>query len=255
MAFAQEQHLGIQFRPWGDRQPQKVNALAGGSNKDRKQWSDRLYGPAHERLATKPSSCGWKKTVYVHVGRESCTFLCAYGLLAEHRFTVGTIEKYKTEAHALKAAEGMRLMINDGITRPDPVLFCGLLDRFLLDPIQVSGTYYVNATALLSIDANDYGALCYVTIASNGLADGLYGGSDNSGHLEQASIADSWSVSAGDAVQLVCYSNHFDANTYFISGSLTATLINSSLAPQKSKHSQHTRSPKWCRWCFGLRAG
>ena len=51
-------------------------------------------------------------------------------------FTVGTIEQYKTEAHALKAAEGMRLMINDGITRRDPVLFCGLLDRFLLDQKQ-----------------------------------------------------------------------------------------------------------------------
>jgi hypothetical protein len=51
-------------------------------------------------------------------------------------FTVGTIEQYKTEAHALKAAEGVRLMINDGITRRDPVLFCGLLDRFLLDQKQ-----------------------------------------------------------------------------------------------------------------------
>jgi integrase len=48
-------------------------------------------------------------------------------------FTVGTVEQYKTEAHALKAAEGMRLMINDGVPRREPVLFCGLLDRFLLD--------------------------------------------------------------------------------------------------------------------------
>ena len=35
-------------------------------------------------------------------------------------FTVGTVEQYKTEAHALKAAEGMRLMINDGILRREP---------------------------------------------------------------------------------------------------------------------------------------
>ena len=27
-------------------------------------------------------------------------------------FTVGTVEQYKTETHALKAAEGMRLMFN-----------------------------------------------------------------------------------------------------------------------------------------------
>jgi Putative transposase/Transposase zinc-binding domain len=38
----------------------------------------------HERLATKPSSCGWKVTVYVSVARESCSFLCAYGIHAEH---------------------------------------------------------------------------------------------------------------------------------------------------------------------------
>jgi len=36
----------------------------------------------------------------------------------------------------LKAAEGMRLMINDGMLRRDPVLFCGILDRFLLDQKQ-----------------------------------------------------------------------------------------------------------------------
>src|SRR5258705_12030901 len=36
-------------------------------------------------LATKPSSCGWKVTVYVSVARESCTFLFAYRLLADHR--------------------------------------------------------------------------------------------------------------------------------------------------------------------------
>ena len=48
-------------------------------------------------------------------------------------FTVGTVENYRTEAHALKAAEGMRLLINDGVARRDSVLFCGLLDRFLLD--------------------------------------------------------------------------------------------------------------------------
>jgi len=48
-------------------------------------------------------------------------------------FTVGTVEQYKTEAHALKAAEGMRLIINDGVSRREQVLFSGILDRFLLD--------------------------------------------------------------------------------------------------------------------------
>jgi len=51
-------------------------------------------------------------------------------------FTVGTVEQYKTEAHALKAAEGMRLIINDGVRSRQPVLFCGILDRFLLEQEQ-----------------------------------------------------------------------------------------------------------------------
>ena len=51
-------------------------------------------------------------------------------------FTVGTVEKYGTEAHALKAAEGMRLLINDGVAAREPVLFCGVLDRFLLEQKQ-----------------------------------------------------------------------------------------------------------------------
>ena len=51
-------------------------------------------------------------------------------------FTVGTVEEYKTEAHALKAAEGMRLLINDGVASRAPVLFGGVLDRFLLEQKQ-----------------------------------------------------------------------------------------------------------------------
>jgi integrase len=65
-------------------------------------------------------------------------------------FTVGTIEQYKTEAHALKAAEGMRLMINDGITRRDPVLFCGLMDRFLLDQKQEQEAEQITHNTLAS---------------------------------------------------------------------------------------------------------
>jgi len=51
-------------------------------------------------------------------------------------FTVGTVEKYRTEAHALKAAEGMRVLINDRVAAREPVLFCGVLDRFLFEQKQ-----------------------------------------------------------------------------------------------------------------------
>jgi hypothetical protein len=110
------------------------------------------------------------------------------------------------------------------------------------NPIQVSGTYYINATALLKIDAADIGAYCFVTLVSNGNGDGLLGGSSNSSHFEQASIADSWSVSAGDAIQLMCQSGSVDPNTYVVNASLTATLINSAFDAKKSRHSWHRSS-------------
>lgn len=65
-------------------------------------------------------------------------------------FTVGTVEKYKTQAHALKAAEGMRLIINDGVTRREEVLFCGVLDRFLLDQKQEEEAEQITHNTLAS---------------------------------------------------------------------------------------------------------
>jgi hypothetical protein len=116
--------------------------------------------------------------------------------------------------------------------------------------IQVTGFYYVNATALLNIDASDFAAYCYVTTGSNGFnSDGLYGGSSMVGNYQQASIADVWSVQAGDVIQLVCYSNAGDANTFVNNASLTATLINSTFNAKKAKHSRSAvsndpRAPK-----------
>jgi integrase len=60
----------------------------------------------------------------------------ANGRKKRRGLTVGTVEKYKTEAQALKAAEGMRLMANDGIFARERVHFCGILDRFLIEQKQ-----------------------------------------------------------------------------------------------------------------------
>ena len=65
-------------------------------------------------------------------------------------FTVGTVEKYKTEAHALKAEEGVRLMINDGMLRREQVLFCGILDRFLIDQKQAEDAEQITHSTLAS---------------------------------------------------------------------------------------------------------
>jgi integrase len=65
-------------------------------------------------------------------------------------FTVGTVDQYKTEAHALKAAEGMRLIINDGVAQRPPVPFSGLLDRFLLDQKQEQESEQITYNTLAS---------------------------------------------------------------------------------------------------------
>ena len=52
----------------------------------------------------------------------------------------------------MKAAEGMRLMINDGILRRDPVLFCGILDRFLLDQKQEEDAEQITHNTLASTE-------------------------------------------------------------------------------------------------------
>jgi integrase len=65
-------------------------------------------------------------------------------------FTVGTVEQYTTEAHALKAAEGMRLIINDGVEQRPPVPFSGLLDRFLLDQKQEQESEQITHNTLAS---------------------------------------------------------------------------------------------------------
>jgi len=83
-----------------------------------------LCGPAHERLATKPSSCGWKMTVYVSVTRESCTFLCADGLLAEHRgFCFSTGIEFDTVVRILRCDE-LDKAVAVWVQSPEKVAVC-----------------------------------------------------------------------------------------------------------------------------------
>ena len=108
--------------------------------------------------------------------------------------------------------------------------------------VGLSGTYYVDATALLVIDGGDSGAFCYVTSANNNFTYGVFGGSNSTG-FQQASMSEGRSVSAGDVIELWCYSNGGDANTHVYDGELNAFLINSpsdhatgkQLAPPKGK--------------------
>ncbi len=65
------------------------------------------------------------------------------------------------------------------------------------------GTYFVNASALLVLGAVDH-AFCYVT-STNGNPD--FGGSSASDGFQQASTTEVFSVTDGEAIQLMCYSS------------------------------------------------
>jgi hypothetical protein len=110
--------------------------------------------------------------------------------------------------------------------------------------IPTTGTYYISASALLHVDAND-GAYCYTTSAGSG-GGGIQGGSSGgaatgTGIYQQASITDAIFTGAGDVFQLWCYSATGAANSFVFNSGLSATLINSSFAAKKK--SQHITPP------------
>jgi len=106
------------------------------------------------------------------------------------------------------------------------------------DPIVTSGVYYINASALLNIDAADFASYCYITPASQGFDDSIVGGSSDVGHYQTASVTDTWFIAAGDTFQLVCYENNGNASTFAYDAGLTATLINS---PENHKQVRKSR--------------
>ena len=123
--------------------------------------------------------------------------------------------------------------------------------RVILQTFSAStaGVYYVNASAELYIDISDAAAYCYVTPTSSGAADGNYGGSSVLGNYQQASIVDFFFLSAGDSLQLVCFSSLSDSNTAVQSAAMTATLITNpaavAAAAAKPKHVViHSGDPK-----------
>jgi hypothetical protein len=94
-------------------------------------------------------------------------------------------------------------------------------------PVNASGIYFVNASALLRLDSADPAAYCRITTANTGVNDLNWGGGSMSGDYQQVSVTDYFFVSAGDAFQLYCESNGSDSNTFINNGSMTSVLISS----------------------------
>jgi len=94
--------------------------------------------------------------------------------------------------------------------------------------VSVTGNYYVNATAVL-IAGLDESVFCYVSSGNAGnFNDGSIGGFSNfnsGGMLGQAAVADDWLVEAGDVINLYCFAASNTDSSEFVSGTLTATLI------------------------------
>ncbi len=103
--------------------------------------------------------------------------------------------------------------------------------------IQTTGTYYVTASALLDIAAND-GAYCYIGTAFEG-GGGTQGGSSagvqtGQGIFQQASMTDAVFASAGDFIELYCYSANNTGNSSVYNSALTALLVNSADVSKKA---------------------
>jgi hypothetical protein len=102
--------------------------------------------------------------------------------------------------------------------------------------VQVTGNYYIAASALLYVSPSD-SVYCYTTTGSNGAGVfDMQAGSGVAGYVSTAP-SDAIFIGAGDVFQFYCYSKGSDTTSSVYDAALTATLINSSFAPKKSRHS------------------
>jgi len=103
--------------------------------------------------------------------------------------------------------------------------------------VPATGVYYIAASALLDVASGD-GVYCYTTTGSNG--GGVFdmqAGSNVAGFVSTAP-SDAIFIGQGDVFQLWCYTATNNPSSFVYDAALTSTLINSSFAPKKQRHSQ-----------------
>jgi hypothetical protein len=105
------------------------------------------------------------------------------------------------------------------------------------NPVGISGTYFISASALPFVVSGDSFTFCYDALTSSGSAS-QYGGGDTAGGYMQASISDVLFVGAGDSIQYLCYSGG-SAGDFVFNAGITATLINSSDKAKKAHSRRH----------------
>lgn len=104
-------------------------------------------------------------------------------------------------------------------------------------PVQQTGTYFVNASALLIIDSSDSRAGCAV-MPKNSSRDGIIGESSATGYWQPVAISDFFSVTAGTPIELICASGTNDPNTLVPDAGLTAVLIQAGATSSSPTHAQ-----------------
>ena len=85
---------------------------------------------------------------------------------------------------------------------------------------ETASWYFLSASLMLYVDANDGGAFCYDSLHSTGTAS-QYGGSSLTGGYQQVSITDAVFLNVGDYVQVSCYSENGDGASFIYNGALT----------------------------------
>jgi hypothetical protein len=101
--------------------------------------------------------------------------------------------------------------------------------------VPASGVYYIDASALLNM-ASGEGVYCYTSTGANG--GGVFdmqAGANIPGFLSTAP-SDAIFINQGDVFQFWCYDSGGSSSQVY-DAAITATLINSSFAPKKPRHS------------------
>ena len=112
------------------------------------------------------------------------------------------------------------------------------------NPVGTSGTYFISAGVLAYVAAGDTYVFCYDTLASVGTGGQSSGGGGSQfGNYIPVSITDAIFISAGDSVQLWCYSGGTNGSNA-LNGGLTATLLNSSNKAKTAKPQHLHVTPK-----------
>jgi hypothetical protein len=107
-----------------------------------------------------------------------------------------------------------------------PTLVSSPVVYLISNEAETASWYFVSASLMLYVDANDGGAFCYDSLHSTGVVS-QYGGTSVPGGYQQVSITDAVFLNAGDYVQVSCYSEFGDGLSFLYNGAITALQINS----------------------------